>query len=90
MPGVSRVGVDSAGGTIIGNLAPTVFVNGAPIVVRGAAVTPHPPVPPHTTGPVMVGCSSTVFACGIPVVRAGDAASCGHVATGSSNVSAGG
>lgn len=89
MPGISRVGVDSAGGTIVGNLAPTVFVNGAPIVVQGAAVTPHG-LPPHSPQPVMVGHSSTVFACGIPVCRQGDAASCGHPATGSGNVFAGG
>lgn len=90
MPGVSRVGVDSAGGTIVGNLAPTVFVNGSPIVVAGAAVTPHPFIPPHTTGPVMVGKSSTVFANGIGVCRQGDAASCGHTASGSADVFAGG
>lgn len=90
MPGVSRVGVDEAGGTIVGNLAPTVFVNGAPIVVKGADVTPHPFLPPHSASPVMVGCSSTVFACGIPVCRQGDEADCGHPATGSGNVFAGG
>lgn len=89
MPGISRVGVDAAGGTIVGNLAPTVFVNGAPIVVKGADVEPHPPLPPHTTAPVMVGCSSSVFANGIPVVRQGDAASCGHPASGSGDVFAG-
>lgn len=89
MPGISRVGVDSAGGVIIGNLAPTVFVNGAPCVVEGAAVTPHPPSPPHSSGPLMVGHSATVFACGLPVVRAGDASSCGHTASGSGNVTAG-
>lgn len=88
MPGISRVGVDAAGGTIVGNLAPTVFVNGAPIVVKGANVVPHG-LPPHSPQPVMVGCSSTVFANGIPVVRAGDAASCGHAASGSGDVFAG-
>lgn len=90
MPGISRVGVDVAGGTIIGNLAPTVFVNGAPVVVMGADVEPHPPALPHSGRPVMVGHSSTVFACGIPVCRQGDLASCGHAATGSANVFAGG
>lgn len=90
MPGVSRVGVDTAGGTIVGNLAPTVFINGAPCVVQGAAVEPHPTVPPHTGAPVMAGHSATVFACGIPVCRQGDLASCGHPATGSDNVFAGG
>ena len=90
MPGVSRVGADTAGGTIIGNLVPTVFVNGSPIAVQGAAVASHPPIPPHIGSPVMVGCSATVFAGGIGVCRQGDAASCGHPATGSSDVFAGG
>lgn len=87
MPGISRVGVDAAGGTITGNLAPTVFVNGAPIAVKGAAVASHGR-DPHSS-PVMVGCSGTVYAQGIAVVRAGDAASCGHTASGSGNVFAG-
>lgn len=86
MPGVSRVGVDSAGGVIVGNLAPTVFVNGATVAVKGAAVESHPPVPPHTGAPVMVGSSGTVYAHGIPICRAGDAASCGHTASGSGDV----
>lgn len=86
MPGVSRVGLDSAGGTIVGVLAPTVYVNGANIVCLGAAVTPHPPVPPHSTSPVMAQASSTVYANGIPICRQGDAASCGHAATGSGDV----
>lgn len=87
MPGVSRVGVDAAGGTIVGNLAPTVFVNGAPVAVLGAAVAGHG-VAPHAA-PVMAQASSTVYANGIAICRAGDAASCGHVASGSSNVFAG-
>ena len=41
MPGISRVGVDKAGGVVVGNLAPTVFVNGSPIVVKGAAIAGH-------------------------------------------------
>lgn len=87
MPGVSRVQQDSAGGLIIGDLAPTVFVNNKPIVVKGAKIAPHGKKP-HDV-PVMVGCSSTVFANNIPVCREGDAATCGHKATGSSNVEAG-
>lgn len=91
MPGVSRVGVDSAGAIITGSLDPTVHVNGSPIVVQGATVTPHLPGPPHSPAPpVMLGCSGTVFAGGIGVCRAGDSASCGHPATGSGNVFAGG
>lgn len=89
MPGVSRVGVDTAGATIVGVLAPTVCVNGSNIVCQGAAVTPHLPGPPHSTSPVMVGASGTVYAGGIAVCRQGDAASCGHTATGSGDVFAG-
>lgn len=87
MPGVARVGVDSAGGTITGNLAPTVLVNGSPIAVRGAEVSGHGDG--MHAGPVMVGASGTVFASGIAVCRVGDAASCTHTATGSGNVLAG-
>ena len=87
MPGVSRVGVDAAGSTIVGNLAPTVFVNGSPIAVKGAAVDGHG-LGSHRN-PVMDGASGTVKANGIPVCRAGDPASCGHAASGSGNVNAG-
>ncbi|MCF6432910.1 PAAR domain-containing protein [Leisingera sp. MMG026] len=87
MPGVSRTSQDSAGGTITGVLVPTVAVNGTPVAVISAAVAPHG-FGVHG-GPVMAQGSGTVFAGGIPVCRAGDAASCGHAATGSSNVFAG-
>lgn len=87
MPGIARVGVDQAGGTIVGDLAPTVFVNGSPIVVKGAQVSGHGRRPHNS--PVMEGASSTVKANGIPVCREGDTASCGHAATGSGDVSAG-
>lgn len=87
MPGVSRVGVDSAGGVIKDALVPSVLVNGAPIAVKGAGITGHG-AGAHA-GPVMAGASATVFAGGIPVCRAGDAATCGDQATGSGNVFAG-
>lgn len=82
--GVSRVGVDTAGGIIVGNLAPTVFVNDVPIVVIGAEVSGHG-LPPHSS-PVMVEGSGIIFANGIGVVAEGDLASCDDVATGSPNV----
>jgi len=87
MGGVCRVGVDTAGGLITGNLAPTVFVNGSPVAVMGAAVAGHG-TGAHA-GPVMDGHSGTVYACGRPVCRQGDAASCGDLATGSGNVFSG-
>lgn len=87
MAGVSRVGQDTAGGKIVGALQTTVFANGKLVAVKGAAIIPHGGGP-HAA-PVTKAASSTVKAGGIPVVRAGDAASCGHPATGSGNVSAG-
>ncbi len=76
MAGICRVGVDAAGGTIIGNLAPTVFVNNSPVVVIGALIAPHD----NHVGAVMIQGSPNVFANNIAVCRAGDAASCGHTA----------
>ncbi len=87
MPGIARVNLDTAGGTIVGALAPTVFVNGKPIAVKGAAVAGHGTA--AHAGPVMAQHSATVFAEGIPVCRRGDQATCGHPATGSGNVFAG-
>lgn len=87
MPGVSRVGVDSAGGTIVGVLAPTVYVNGARVTCLNASVSGHG-MPPHDA-PVMAQSSGTVYAAGIPICRQGDAATCGHPATGSTDTFAG-
>ena len=67
MPGVSRVGVDSAGGTITGPGVPSVVVNGAAASVKGDAVAPHGDNP-HASA-TMVGSSSTVIAGGKGVVR---------------------
>ncbi len=88
MPGVSRVGVDTAGGTIIEVLALSVFINNANVAVLGCAVQGHG-LPPHDA-PIMAESSSTVFAEGIGVCRQGDNASCGHPATGSGDVFADG
>lgn len=82
--GVSRCGLDSAGGVIIGVQADTVFVNGHPVSVLHDPVTGHGPG--EHGGPVMATCSPTVFAQGIGICRAGDLASCGHPSTGSDNV----
>lgn len=84
MPGIARVGVDKAGGVVTGNLAPTVFVNGSPIVVKGATVAPHGRAP-HASS-VMDEASVDVFANGIGICRTGDLASCGHAISGSSTV----
>ena len=84
MPGIARVGVDKAGGVITGNLAPTVFINGSPVVVIGATIAGHGRSP-HDA-PTMSEGSVDVFACGVGVCRTGDLATCGHPISGSSNV----
>ncbi len=86
MPGVSRKGMDSAGGTIVGGSS-DVFVNGAGVVRIGDAIAGHGD-PPHA-GPVMAAGLGSVLVNGIPICRAGDAASCGHAASGSGDVIAG-
>lgn len=86
---VCRVGIDRSGNTIVGNLAPTVFVNGAPIVVGpGAAILPYGSSGCEAS-PFTAQSSSTVFAHGQGVVRNGDADSCGTPCTSTSNVIAG-
>ncbi len=88
MPAVARVNVDQTGGLIIGNLAPTVFVNGAPIAVQGAPIVPYGDgcKSAPRTGPG----SNTVFANGLSVNRAGDPDICGTpIIGGSSDVVAG-
>lgn len=86
MPGISRKMTDSAGG-LIQEGSSNVFVNGSGAVVVGASVMAHGGSP-HDR-PTMTGGSSTVFINGKPVIRAGDKATCQHVAAGSPNVSAG-
>ena len=87
MPGVTRKGTDSAGGSLAAG-SPHVFVNGAAAVRIGDAVTGHGDAP-HDS-PTMSAGSGSVFVNGIGVCRAGDAATCGHSASGSGDVFAGG
>lgn len=83
MPGIARVGIDTAGGTILGGGQSSVYVNGALAAVIGDAVASHG-LPPHASATMVEG-SSSVFINNIGVCRAGDAASCGDAATGSSD-----
>ena len=59
MPGIARVGVDSAGGIILGGGNHSVFVNGSLAAVKGDSVAGHGKSP-HSA-PVMVGSSNNVF-----------------------------
>lgn len=82
MPGISVKNLDSAGAPLIGGQNTTWKVDGQPIQLLGDAVTPHVPPGPHLSGPKMVEGSGWFKLNGIPVVRAGNKASCGHAATG--------
>ena len=85
MPGICRVGVDTAGGVILGVLQDgTVYANGALVSVDNDPVQGHSPG--VHAGPTMIAGSKNVFISGIAVCNAGDLATCGHAATGSSNV----
>ena len=84
MPGICRVGIDTAGGVILGGGQNFVYANGALVSVDGDLVQGHG-VGPHA-GPVMIAGSKNVFINGIAVCNAGDLATCGHPASGSSNV----
>lgn len=83
MSGVSRMGIDSAGGVIITG-SNDVYINSANAVRIGDSVAGHGNSP-HSS-PVMVTGSPTVFVNEIPLCKAGDLASCGHPSTGSPNV----
>lgn len=87
MPGITRTSQDTAGGIVLPGGNSSVIVNGTPAAVIGSAVQGHGRN--EHSAPKMVSGSGSVFASGLPVCRIGDTASCGHYATGSSNVSAG-
>ena len=87
MPGVSRASADIAGSTIVKGSS-NVFTNNLPTARIGDPVAGHGKAP-HSA-PVMSTGSPNVFANNIPVCRAGDIATCGHPATGSSNMFANG
>lgn len=83
MPGIARVGIDTAGGLILGGGQSKYFVNNVLAAVVGDAVASHG-LSPHASA-VMVEGSPNVFVNNIPVCREGDLASCGDAATGSSD-----
>ncbi len=83
MPGIARLGVDVAGGTIVGGSG-NVLANGASVARIGDPVAGHGRGPHR--GPTMAAGSGNVFANNISVCRAGDPATCGDSSTGSGNV----
>ena len=85
MPGVARVSADTAGGTQLGGGQSWVSIGGNLVVLIGDAVASHAPcpVPASHCAATMAAGSAWVRIDGIPICRAGDAASCGHPSTGS-------
>lgn len=81
MSGITRVGLDSAGGVIFGGGQDFVSVEGAPVALKGDPVAGHG-LDEHA-GPVLAEGVGFFTINGVEVVRAGNAASCGHEATGS-------
>ncbi|MNH68434.1 hypothetical protein D3C73_205150 [compost metagenome] len=81
---VSLVGVDQAGGKILGPGKPNWTWNGIPMSVQGDAVEPHAPGP-HMAATIKTG-SPWMSIDGIPVTRATSPATCDHVASGSAQM----
>lgn len=92
MPGVQRVGDKNSAGGVILTGDPTVLVNGRPIAVAGASVTPHPccgkrGCPPVHCAAKTTAKSGTILVNGKPICVAGDVDTCGHTrSAGSSDV----
>ena len=84
--GICRNSVDTAGGALISSQS-SVKANGENVIVNGNSVTPHGDSP-HNSATMIAG-SNNVFVGGIAVCNAGDAATCGHNASGSDNVNVG-
>lgn len=81
--GISRVGKDIAGGEMT-LASPNVFINNLPAVLTESPVVSHG-IYPHSSATIM-GTTTKTFINGVPFVRMGDVASCGDVATGSTDV----
>lgn len=84
MPGIARVGTDSAGGSILGGGQTFARVQGALWAVLGDAVAGHGEG--THAGPTLAQGSPFARINGIPACRAGHTASCGHAASGSASM----
>lgn len=78
--GITVKGLDSAEGVELGGGQNFWEVEGAPVVLLGDGVAGHGPG--IHQGPAMVEASAWMTLNGVPVVRQGNAANCGHTATG--------
>lgn len=66
-------------GVLILPLVPRCIIGAFPVAVGGTRITPHGNSP-HSPVPFLIPSQFRVLARGIPLCRAGDIASCGHVA----------
>ncbi len=80
--GIAVKGLDQAGGVQLAGTAPWCRVDGQPVVVRGDPIAGHGDA--SHSAPVMAEGEAWFRVAGVPVCRAGHAASCGHVTTGRS------
>jgi uncharacterized Zn-binding protein involved in type VI secretion len=78
--GITVKGLDSAGGVQLGGGQSSWSVEGQPIVLLGDPVAGHGQAPHN--GPTMIEASGWMTLNGVPVVRAGNKASCNHPSTG--------
>lgn len=78
--GIAVKALDSAGGSQLAGQQSEWTVEGQPIVLKGDPVVGHG-LPPHA-GPTMAEGSGWMTLNGIPVVREGNLATCGHASTG--------
>ena len=93
MPAATLMHDDTCAGTVLTPPQSKVFILGLLWAVVGTPIEPHPPCwdpnPPHCSA-VMVGHSTKVTIAGLGVCREGDLCSCGHSASGTPRVFAGG
>ena len=88
MPNIAVCNVDDCGTGLIRNTQGIrCTIGGNAIAVRGDSVDAHPPCPdqPAHCNATTQGASSGLTINGIPIIREGDLATCGHPATGSTN-----
>lgn len=84
---IASIDIDTAGGDIVASASKTEF-NGEKVVLDGDSVVPHG-ISPHNAATVPAGLNSSFYVENELVVVAGDTATCGHVASGSSTVTVG-
>lgn len=81
MPGLTRAGIDTAGGLVATTPQAFVSCEGFLLALVGSTVASHGSSP-HNSATLAVG-STLLFVGGVPVVFAGLPATCGDVTTGS-------